>query len=78
MQAAGYRTGLMGKGHLGGDIYEVGSNNSANKSFSNLANMDFDRPLRDGMKEHGYDYTFNMIAGIQARPYFFWENDLGN
>ena len=76
MQAAGYRTGLMGKGHLGGDIYEVGSNNTTGKGISNLANMDFDRPLKDGMKEHGYDYTFNMIAGIQARPYFFWEDDL--
>ena len=76
MQAAGYRTALMGKGHLGGNIYQVGSDNTANKNFSNLANMDFDRPLKDGMKEHGFDYTFNMIAGIQARPYFFWENDL--
>lgn len=76
MQAAGYNTGLMGKGHLGGDIYEVGSNNTAGKNFSNLANMDFDRELKDGMLQHGYDYTFNMIAGIQARPYLYYENDL--
>ncbi len=76
MQAAGYNTALMGKGHLGGDIYAVGSNNTTGKDISNLANMDFDRELKDGMLNHGYDYTFNMIAGIQARPYLYYENDL--
>lgn len=77
MQAAGYNTALMGKGHLGGQIYQVGSNNAVNNyGIGNVSNFDLDRPLRDGMKEHGYDYTFNMIAGIQARPYLFWEDDL--
>ena len=76
MQAAGYNTALMGKGHLGGQVYEIGSDNAAGNGFSNIPNMDFDRPLRNGMKGHGYDYTFNMIAGIQARPYVFWEDDL--
>ncbi len=76
MQSAGYKTALLGKGHLGGQVFEVGSNNAAGNNFSNMANMDLDRPLKNGMKNHGYDYTFNMIAGIQARPYVFWEDDL--
>ncbi len=77
MQAAGYKTALLGKGHLGGQVYQVGSNSAvSNNNFSNMSNMDLDRPLRDGMKEHGYDYTMHLIAGIQARPYVFWEDDL--
>ena len=76
MKAAGYNTALMGKGHLGGQVYEIGSDNAAGNGFSNIPNMDLDRPLKDGMRNHGYDYTFNMIAGIQARPYVFWEDDL--
>ncbi|MCG8614816.1 MAG: sulfatase-like hydrolase/transferase, partial [Desulfobacterales bacterium] len=59
MQAAGYNTAIMGKGHIGGSVP------------SNL-----DNPLGDGMKQHGYDYTLQLLRGIQAGPYVFWENDL--
>ncbi len=77
MQEANYRTALLGKGHLGGDIFEVNSDNAvSSKEFNNLNQMDFDRPLKDGMREHGYDYTLYLLRGIQHGPYLFWENDL--
>lgn len=76
MKQGGYKTALVGKGHLGGQIYQVGSNNATGSSYGNLPNMDLDRPLKDGFKEHGYDYTLYLSGGIQQAPYVFWEDDL--
>ena len=77
MKNAGYSTALIGKGHLGGDMFEVGQDYLARiKSFENLNNLDFDRPLYDGPQAIGYDYSLYLLRGIQDGPYFYWENGL--
>ncbi len=77
MKTAGYQTALVGKGHLGGDMFHVGQDYLARiKSFENLENLDFDRPLYDGPQSIGYDYSLYLLKGIQDGPYFYWENGL--
>ena len=61
MQAAGYRTSMMGKMHVGGgNTY----------SFSNPH-----LPIPTFPTSYGFDYTFLVHDGIQAPPYVYFEND---
>ncbi len=79
MQNAGYNTGFVGKGHLGGRFYQVGSNNTVgggNTTYNNINNLDFDRPIQSNINNFGFDYSLYTVAGIQARPYVFFEDGL--
>ncbi len=75
MQNAGYRTAFLGKMHLGGTFYDKNSpGQTTGHNWSNVNAIDFDTPIRDGLQEHGFDYSLGLNAGIQGGPYFFFEN----
>lgn len=64
LQAAGYRTAMLGKSGIGGKHTEVDGK------------PDFTQPMVDGPKRWGFDYSFIIPRGHQSKPLMFLENEL--
>lgn len=64
LQKAGYRTALFGKSGIGG------------KHVDKDGAPDFSRPMIDGPKRWGFDYSFIIPRGHQTTPHLFLENEL--
>ncbi len=61
LQDNGYYTACIGKWHLG---FEGGSKD-----------IDWDKPMRGGPVDRGFDYFFGMHASLDIPPYYYIEND---
>ena len=61
LKAQGYRTGCVGKWHLG---------------LTNRQPADYSQPLRPGPNEVGFDYWFGIPASLDMTPYVYLENGL--
>jgi len=61
LKAHGYRTGCVGKWHLG---------------LTNKQPADFSKPLTPGPNEVGFDYWFGIPASLDMTPYVYLENGL--
>ncbi len=59
LKSQGYYTGGVGKWHLG---------------FQEGGPVDYDKPLRPGPNDHGFDYYFGIPASLDFEPYLFVEN----
>ena len=70
----GYHTGIVGKLHLGGELYRLNSNSFASRTDPDDV-VDFSRRFVDGPTEHGFDFSYVLLRGIQASPYAFFRND---
>lgn len=75
LQAAGYRTAYFGKMHFGSDFFDTNGNRLRNLNATNNAQIDFSRAFTNGMRDHGFDYTFVNPSGIQGPLYAWFEND---
>ncbi|SCW53713.1 Arylsulfatase A [Sphingobium faniae] len=60
LKQAGYRTGGVGKWHLG-----LGEGEAT----------DYSKPLRPGPVDHGFDYYFGIPSSLDFPPYLYFEND---
>ena len=60
MKSRGYFTAGIGKWHLG---------------LGDREKTDYDRPLRPGPLEAGFDYYFGIPASLDMDPYLYFEND---
>ncbi len=60
LKGRGYYTAGIGKWHLG-----LGSQEKT----------DYDKPLRPGPVDHGFDYYFGIPASLDMDPYVYIEND---
>jgi arylsulfatase A-like enzyme len=61
MQAAGYRSSMIGKMHIaGGDTYDFNQPQTTITTFPT---------------SYGFNYTFVVHDGIQSSPYMYFEND---
>jgi arylsulfatase A-like enzyme len=67
----GYRTGCIGKWHLGLDWPTKDSKAPAQAG----ENVDFSKPIRGGPVELGFDYYFGISASLDMPPYAYIEND---
>lgn len=65
LSEAGYRTGLFGKLHFGGEFEK----NAEGKA-------DFTKPMKTGPKEWGFTYSYVLLGGHQSPPYCFFENNV--
>ncbi|MDE0102076.1 MAG: arylsulfatase [Bryobacterales bacterium] len=68
LKRAGYRTGYVGKWHLGTLMQTVDGKNQG------LDNVDYDRPLSVGPNDFGFDYSFILPGSLDMYPYVFIRN----
>lgn len=72
MQNAGYKTAFFGKSHLGGNVYN--KKGEIIREKAKLNTMDYSRGVEDNLTQHGFDYTYSLLSGIQHEPYAYFEN----
>lgn len=70
LKTVGYATAFFGKGHLGSTFLR-GDGTRA----TDFDDADLSRRFQDGPRDHGFDYSLALPAGIQAEPYAFFQND---
>ncbi len=68
LRDAGYRTGYVGKWHLGTLMQTTDGKNQG------LDNVDYDRPLKIGPNDYGFDFSFILPGSLDMYPYVFARN----
>lgn len=65
---AGYRTGYVGKWHLGTLMRTKDGKNQG------PANVDYESPLKIGPNDYGFDYSFILPGSLDMYPYVYARN----
>jgi arylsulfatase A-like enzyme len=73
LRGAGYRTGMVGKWHLGFTVPTTDGLPVREGQFG--ANIDWTGRISGGPTDHGFDYAFGHFASADIPPYKFFEND---
>jgi len=73
---AGYRTGFVGKWHLGGDFKVSGTDKifRGKKNGDVTGKVDMTKMVGGGPKYCGFDYDYTTPCGIQGPHYLLYEN----
>ncbi len=82
LKDANYRTGFVGKVHLGGGFqdsegnpYEARNFRTASERNPGFKFVDWMRGFRTSVNDIGFDYSFVSHDGIQSTPYIYFENN---
>ena len=72
----GYRTGFIGKWHLGGDFYHKGSKTiyRGDDRGNQPLDVDMTRWIAAGPQDMGFDYDYTLPTGVQGPIYLAFEN----
>ncbi len=68
MKQAGYRTGYLGKWHLGTEM------TTTDGKHQGPENVDYTQPLQWGPNDLGFDHSFILPGSLDMYPYAFVEN----
>ena len=61
--------------HFGGDFFDANGTILRDQPNDQLGQIDFSKRFRNGLLDHGFDYTFVTPDGIQGPLYAYFEND---
>ena len=75
LKKKGYKTAYFGKMHFGGDFFDANGTILRDQPNDQLGQIDFSKRFRNGLLDHGFDYTFVTPDGIQGPLYAYFEND---
>lgn len=69
MKSAGYRTGYVGKWHLGTTMQTIDGKTQG------PSNVDYSKPLTHGPAQFGFDQSFILPGSLDMYPYVFARNN---
>lgn len=73
----GYKTGYIGKWHLGWDWNIIEDDDDKHPdNFNMRPKVDFSKPVKNGPGTHGFDYSFGFCGSLDMAPYVWVENDM--
>jgi arylsulfatase A len=78
LTAEGYHPAAIGKWHLGMDWERKGSGEISELSIETreqVFNVEYGRPVKNGVNSVGFDYYFGISASLDMVPYTYIEND---
>lgn len=76
LQDAGYKTAYFGKWHLGWDWAIVEEDEKSRDNLNAKPNVDFSKPVKNGPKTQGFDYSYGFCGSLDMPPYVWVENDV--
>jgi len=76
LQHNGYKTAYVGKWHLGWDWAILPEDEKGIDNLNAKINVDFSKPVENGPKTHGFDYSFGFCGSLDMAPYVWVENDM--
>ena len=69
-QEAGYKTGYIGKWHLGTLM------TTKDGETQGETNVDYSKPLKVGPPQFGFDYSFILPGSLDMYPYAYAKNNV--
>ena len=73
LQKRDYHTAFIGKWHLGWDWYLTGDSLNIN-NLNSVPGVDYSRPVQNGPKELGFNYSYGFSGSLDMAPYVYVEN----
>ena len=75
LRGHGYRTGAVGKWHLGMDLPFRDPENANRRPWDGDPGIDFAGVIKDSPIHHGFDSYFGVSASLDMAPYVYIRND---